>query len=164
MSDADDERQDHGARQQHEPAGRDARCPTRVEHALQDLRHAEAGDETDGRAEQPITNASTQQGELDLTFAGADGAQQRVLPLALGDDDRERVVDDERPDEEGDEGEHEQQGVEETQRLLHLVARTPPRSLAGQHLGAVGHAVRDPRTANALGSTDPSPRTLMLSS
>ena len=40
-----------------------------------------------------------------LALPGADRAQQRQLPAALRDDDRERVEDDERPDEQRDHAE-----------------------------------------------------------
>ena len=55
-------------------------------------------------------------------------------PLALGHDDRERVVDDERADEEGDAGEDEQQDVEERQALLELSDVLLGDLLAGEHL------------------------------
>ena len=76
----------------------------------------------------PITEESTPDEQRlggdrarDLLAAGADRAQQRELPRPLRHDDREGVVDDERTDEQGDEREHQQEGVEEAQPLLDVV-------------------------------------------
>ena len=49
----------------------------------------------------------------DLLAARADRSQQRGLPLPLGDDDRERVEDDEAADEQRDAGEDQQERVDE---------------------------------------------------
>ena len=52
-----------------------------------------------------------------LAPAGADGAEQAQLPRPLGDDDGERVVDDERGDEQRHAGEQQQRRGEELQPL-----------------------------------------------
>ena len=56
-----------------------------------------------------------------LALAGADRAQQRHLARALGDDDREGVVDDDGADDQGDEREDQQGDVEEAELLLDRV-------------------------------------------
>ena len=53
-----------------------------------------------------------------LSAARSDGTKQGQLAEPLGDDDRERVEDDGRPDEQGDEREDEQEHADEAQRLV----------------------------------------------
>ena len=71
-------------------------------------------DATPTPATRPATDAEHTDDErldqhraLDLPPGGADRTQHRHVAGALGDGDRERVVDDEGADEDGDEGEHE---------------------------------------------------------
>ena len=69
-----------------------------------------------------------------LPLAGADRAQQRHLARALGDDDREGVVDDDGADDQGDEGEDQQGDVEEAELLLDRVLILLGDLGAGDHL------------------------------
>ena len=79
-------------------------------------KHAER--EPDHRRQQPDDERLDRDRAGDLLAAGAERPEQRELARALRHDDRERVVDDERADEQRDEREHEQEGVEEAQALL----------------------------------------------
>ncbi len=63
----------------------------------------------------PTATPSTQHRREHLSSTGSDRPQQRELSAPLCDEDRERVVDDEHPDEDGDAGEHEQEDVEEAE-------------------------------------------------
>src|SRR5919108_308999 len=70
---------------------------------------------------------------------GADGPQQGHLPGPLGDDDRERVVDAERGDQQGDAGEHGQERPQHAQELaVDLVDPVLRPLVAGQRLGTPG--------------------------
>ena len=69
------------------------------------------------RPPRPTTTASSSTERSTWRPAGADGPQQGELAGALGDDDRERVVDDERADEQGDQGERQQERVEDADEL-----------------------------------------------
>ncbi len=69
----------------------------------------------------PTTAASAEHRTEHLTAARTDDPQQGQLPGPLPDDDRERVEDGERADEQGDEREHQQRGVEEGERLVDRV-------------------------------------------
>src|SRR5207245_320269 len=74
--------------------------------------------------------------------------EQTEFAQPLGDGDRERVVDDERTDEERDEGEDEQQRVEERQVALHVV-----RLLRGElspRDRLVGQPLRTERAADVI--------------
>ena len=62
----------------------------------------------------------------DLFPGRAAAAEQRQLPRALGDDDRERVVDDEGADEQRDEREHQEERVEEAEPILHVAGLLRP--------------------------------------
>ena len=73
----------------------------------------DAGHDADHRRDEADDQRLDQHRAEHLATGRADGPQQRHLPAALGDDDRERVVDDEAADEQGDDGEHQQEGVEE---------------------------------------------------
>ena len=65
----------------------------------------------------------------DLAAGGADGPQQRRLAGALGDEDRERVVDAERGDDEGDAGEGEEDHLEHAEEVvLDVLAPARPSS------------------------------------
>ncbi len=69
----------------------------------------------------PTATPSSEHRAEHLSSTRADGSQQRELAASLRDEDRERVVDDEHPDEDGDAGEHEQEDVEEAEALLDVV-------------------------------------------
>ena len=74
----------------------------------------------------------------------ADGPQQGGLPGALGDEDRERVVDAERRDDHRDAGEGEQDRPEQAEEVALDVLLLLGRELgAGDRLQAVGQAGRD---------------------
>ena len=85
-----------------------------------------------------------------LPLRRADRAQQRHLAHALRDDDRERVVDDEHPDDERDEREHEQRGADEAERLVDGVLVLLGERLAGDHL-VLACSVRRQRVLDVLG-------------
>jgi len=106
--------------------------------ALQQAGHQDAGGEADQRGDDADDHGLRQQAPDHLTPAGADGPQQRRLPLPLGHDDGERVVDGEGGHEQRDSGEDQQQDVEELQGVLDvglvLLGDLRPR----EHLDAVG--------------------------
>ena len=78
-----------------------------------------------------------QQRPGDLATTRADGAQQRVLPLALRGGDREHVVDHEHPDAEGDEREDRQEQRDEAEASLDLGLRLLGDLRRRQRLGDV---------------------------
>ncbi len=103
---------------EHDARRRGCRCPRPASSAFSSRRHADAGGEADGRGDEPDDDGLEQHRPEHLTAAGTDGPHQRHLLAALGDEDREGVVDDERADEQGDDGEDQQEGVEEAHALL----------------------------------------------
>ena len=86
-----------------------------------------------------------QHGAEHLSSTRADGSQQRELATSLRDEDREGVVDDEHPDEDGDAGEDEQEDVEEAEPLLDVVLVLLGDLLAREHLDVGRHHLRDVR-------------------
>ena len=108
----------------------------------------------------PITSASSAIERRTWRARRADRPQQRRLARALGDDDRERVVDAERRDEQRDAGEHEQERFEEAEEVVvdvlvvlrrsaasPVIASTPSGS-TGSRFGDelfLAHAGRRPR-------------------
>ena len=78
-----------------------------------------------------------------MTPGGADGPQQRRLSAALSADDRERVVDAEGGDQQGDAREHDQERAQELQEHLVDVVDVLLGELGACHrLNAVGqHSV-----------------------
>ena len=72
-------------------------------------------------ATNPTRNASPSTDVPHLAARRAERAEQRELARPLGDDDRERVDDDERADEQGDDREDQQERGEEPEALLDLV-------------------------------------------
>ena len=87
------------------------------------------------RPRRPATDSSSTERST-WRAAGADGPQHRHLPHALGDDDREGVVDDEHADEQGDVGERHQERVEEAEVLLEVGLLVGGVGLAGEDLEA----------------------------
>ena len=87
-------------------------------------------------APRPTTNASSSTERSTWRPAGPDGPQQGELAGALGDDDRERVVDDERAHEQGDQGERQQERVEDGDQLLERVLALGGELGAGDRLVA----------------------------
>ena len=85
-------------------AGRDVEAE-RAEQRLEPDGEADARDEADGRRDEADEHRLEQHRAEHLALPGADGAQQRELAAALGDDDREGVEDDERADEQRDDAE-----------------------------------------------------------
>ena len=65
----------------------------------------------------PTTSDSTTTAVKHLATRRAERTQQRRLTRALGDDDRERVVDRERRHQQRDAGEHQQERVEEVEEV-----------------------------------------------
>ena len=84
-----------------------------------------------------------------LPLRGTEGAQQRELAAALGDQDRERVDDQEGADHQGDAGEDQQERGEERDRLQQRRWRLVGGVVAGDRLDAVGQLGRD-RVAQLL--------------
>ena len=79
-----------------------------------------------------------------LATIGPDRPQQRRRPLTLGGDDRERVVDAERRDEQRDAREHEQEDAQEADEVgVDLVVRLVDEIVAADHFDAVGRHVGD---------------------
>ena len=101
----------------------------------------------------------------DLGPAGADGPQHGHVPRPLGDDDGEGVVDDEHPDEQGDVGEGQEEGVEEAQVLLEVGLAVGGVGRAGDDLEPrrVRRASAAMRADRASAETDPSEATSTLS-
>ena len=85
-------------------------------------------------ATSPTMAASSEHRTEHLAPAGAHDPQQRQLPGPLAHDDREGVEDRERAHEQGDEGEDEQGGREEPQRLVDVVGLLVGHRLPGDHL------------------------------
>ena len=73
--------------------------PEHAEEPAQPEREQVADAQTDRRPDQPHGRRLEQHRPVDLPARGAHGAQQRELPAALGDQDREGVDDDEHPHE-----------------------------------------------------------------
>jgi hypothetical protein len=83
-------------------------------------RHPDAETESSGDRDHRDRDCLDHDRTDNLAATGADGTEQREITRALGDDDRERVVDDEHPDEQRDHREREQERVEERQVLSEL--------------------------------------------
>jgi hypothetical protein len=103
-------------------------------------REQHAADEAHDRREHADEQRLQQHRAEDLAPPGSDGPHQGQLAGALGHQDAEGVGDDEPTHEQGDEGEHQQSGGEEAERLLDLAGRLVRELLAGDHVGA-GHQV-----------------------
>ncbi len=99
----------------------------------------------------PTATPSSEHRAEHLPSTRADRAKQRELAASLRDEDRERVVDDEHPDEDGDAGEHEQEDVEEPEALLDVVLVLLGDLLAREHLDVSRHHLRDVRRQLLLG-------------
>jgi hypothetical protein len=81
---------------------------------------AEAQDEADDRATDADGERLDEHRASDLAAAGSHRPHERHLPPPLGHDDRERVVDDEDPDEHRDDGEGQQEVRDERQLVLEV--------------------------------------------
>ncbi len=89
---------------------------------LEDAGDADAGGEADGRRQHADGQRLGGNGQDDLAARRADGPHQCGLSGALGDEDRERVVDAEGGDDDGDAGERQQQRLEEAEEVALDVA------------------------------------------
>ena len=89
------------------------------------------------QATSPTATASSEHRTQDLAASGTDGTQHGEVAGALGDHDRERVVDDEHPDEQRDVGEGEEERVEELQVLAEVGLLVGGVGLAGEHLDLI---------------------------
>ena len=78
-------------------------------------------DEADDRRDEPHHERLEQHRADDLSPLAPIARSRPELPRALGDQDRERVEDDEATDEQTDAGEAEQQVVEDRQELVDLL-------------------------------------------
>ena len=144
------------------PAGSGKPAPISTARSARDVNTPSTRPE--GRAGDADDPCLEQHGFQHLRPARAQQSQRRQLPAALGEHDRERVVDDEDADEQRDGGEGEQEGVEESQvlvqigllRSLCLGGPTPPRA---------NRSSSAPRTSatSRSGRTDPSPETTSVS-
>ena len=103
------------------PVGRVVPNPLSSASSPMAASHAEA--DADGGRDEPDDRRLGQHGAQHLSPARADDPQQGEFPRPLADDDRERVVDGERADEQRDQREDQQRRVEERQRLAHRVLR-----------------------------------------
>ena len=100
-------------------------------------RHPDPQAEPGRAGDEPDRDGLEQHRTQHLPPAGADRTQHREVTGALGDHDRERVVDDEHADEQRDVGERQQEGVEELQVLAELSLLVGGVGLAGEHLDLV---------------------------
>ena len=92
--------------------------------ALSALRQCETDEQADGGGDHADDERLGEHRAEHLPAVGADGPQQCRGPQALRDDDRERVVDAERGDEERHAGEHQQERAEEAEEVgIELVGR-----------------------------------------
>ena len=111
---ADEQRDDDRPRLDDRPGvGRSA--PTALNRACRPWRDEQAAQQADHRRAEADHERLEDDRAEHLPRAGAERAQQRELARALRDGDRERVVDDERADEERDAGEDEQAGLQEAE-------------------------------------------------
>ena len=117
-------------------AGRDVEAHL-GEQLAQPERHADAEAEPGGAGDEPDGDRFEQHRAQDLPATGADGTQHGEVAGALGDHDRERVVDDEHPDEQRDVGEREEERVEELQVLAQVGLLVGGVGLAGEHLDLI---------------------------
>ena len=114
---------DDGARLDDDAAARDV-DPDEREQRLQGARHQHAAHDAEHRGKEADDQRLCEHGSQHLPATRPDRAEQRQLAGALGNDDAERVVDDEDRDEERDHREDRQRDVEEAQ----LPARPGPGS------------------------------------
>jgi hypothetical protein len=92
--------------------------PSFSEQSLQGIGERVPAADPDGRTEQAEDEGLGEHGAGHLAAAGTERAEQRELACPLRDEHRERVEDEEAADEERDTGEHQQEGVDELQRVL----------------------------------------------
>ena len=126
--DADQDR----CRGEAERRGRVVRAQAREELA-QAQRDAEARAEAEQRRQQAEHRRLAEHGAEDLAARGADAAQQRELPAALGHEDGEGVVDDERRHQQGDPAEQQEHGVELAGLAGDLFGGALAQLVAGAH-------------------------------
>ena len=100
----------------------------------------------------PSTNASSCTDQVTCRREAPEGAQQGELAAALGDQDRERVDDDERPDDQRDAREDQQERGDEADRLEQVVGRVVGRLVTGDRLD-VAPAAPAPRRPAAPPAT-----------
>ena len=135
--DADHEGRDDRAGRDDHVTARDVEAD-RSEERPQPERHAHAGRQADGRGDRADDHRLQQHRSQHLPAAGADGSEHRHLPHALGDDDREGVVDDEHADEQRDVGEGQEERVEEAHVLLERRLLVGGVGVAREDLEVVG--------------------------
>ena len=110
----DRERPDHGARTHGERGGRHAHAG-RVHQREQTGGEPDPDGEPEHRRDEPDHERFQRDRAQHLRARGADRAEECRFARALRDQDRERVVDAERADEQRDAGEHQQERLEEVQ-------------------------------------------------
>ena len=148
--DADERSDDERRRADRQTTGRQ-REPERVEQRLQALGEREAEAEARRRGDDADHDRLSGERPEHLAAVGTDRPEQRRRPLPLGGDDRERVVDAERGDEQGDRREHEQEDAQEADEVgVDLVVRLVDEIVAADHLDAVRHHVGDARDDRLL--------------
>ncbi len=125
---------DDQARRRHDRARAGELEPEGTEHGPQTLRRADPGDDTDRRGEDAGEERLHHHRAGDLPALRADRPEQRGLLGALGDRDREGVVDHERPDHERHDGEDHQEHVHELHALAGRLLGLLGRLGAGEHL------------------------------
>ena len=142
--DSDDDAGDDRPGADHEVGG--GQFEAGLHHRLEEAGDSDAGDEADGRRQHTNGERFGGNREHDLPARCADGAHQGRLAGALGDEDRERVVDAEGGNDDGDTGEGQQQCLEEAEEVTLDVALLLGGELgAGERLDPVGERRRDPR-------------------
>ena len=99
----------------------------------------------------------------DLPPRRPERAQQRELPGALRDDDRERVEDDERADEQRHGGEHQQRGSEEPELFLQVLGRLVGDRRRRDRLRRRRASAASTDARSSLAATPSSPTTLIAS-
>ena len=130
--------------------------PDRVEERDQAGAQRDAERRADERGDGSDDEALEQHRGQRLAPGGAEAAQERELPHTLGDGDRERVVDDEGADEQGDAAERQQdvaEDVDEAELLVHRALDVIGGRLDPQGDGRL--QVRCLDAARELGRRDP---------
>ncbi len=141
--DPDERSDDERGRLDRQTTGRQ-RETERVEQRLQALGKCEAEAQPDRRGDDADHDRLSGERPEHLAPIGPDRPQQRRRPLALGGDDRERVVDAERRDEQRHAREHEQEDAQEADEVgVDLVVRLVDEVVAADHFDTVGRHVGD---------------------
>ncbi len=135
---ADHERDDHGARFDHSPGGREI-DPERIEERPDRRRETDPGQQSEPRCQQSDHDGLGDDGADDLTPVRTERPKHRELASALGHRDREGVEDEERGDEQRHPREDEKGGVEEADELADILLLRLDVFGPGLDLNRAGH-------------------------